>query len=165
MSRSISALTLWQPWASLVAIGAKPLEFRSWSGPRSLHGQRIAIHAGARKCHLPEVYALLVKLRGPNARETGLVADRAIALLEGVLTGDALLPRGAVVCLATLGMPICNAELAARLGVDLVHDSDRGQHTNWGWPLTDIVPLEPVVPARGGQGFWPWRGMPAELAA
>lgn len=43
------ALTVWQPWASLIAVGAKPYEFRSWPAPAWIVGQRIAIHAGVRK--------------------------------------------------------------------------------------------------------------------
>ena len=41
------ALTVKQPWASLIAAGAKKIENRSWRPPASLVGQRIAIHAGA----------------------------------------------------------------------------------------------------------------------
>ena len=44
----MKALTIWQPWASLIAMGAKPYEFRGWKPPKSLIGQRLAIHAGAR---------------------------------------------------------------------------------------------------------------------
>ena len=40
------ALTIRQPWASLIASGAKRLENRSWSPPADMIGQRIAIHAG-----------------------------------------------------------------------------------------------------------------------
>jgi ASCH domain len=38
-------LTLWQPWASLIAAGIKRVENRSWSRD-NIAGQRIAIHAG-----------------------------------------------------------------------------------------------------------------------
>lgn len=40
--REMKAITLWQPWASLVATGAKIIETRSW-GTR--HRGPIAIHA------------------------------------------------------------------------------------------------------------------------
>lgn len=37
------AITLWQPWASLVAVGAKKYETRSWPAPKSLkHGDLLA---------------------------------------------------------------------------------------------------------------------------
>lgn len=38
------AITLWQPWASLIAIGAKTIETRSWS---TAYRGPLAIHAGA----------------------------------------------------------------------------------------------------------------------
>ena len=41
----MKAISLWQPWASLIAIGAKSIETRSWPAPRALIGDRIAIHA------------------------------------------------------------------------------------------------------------------------
>ena len=42
------ALTLWQPYATLIACGAKTIETRSWAAPESLIGQRLAIHAAVR---------------------------------------------------------------------------------------------------------------------
>lgn len=43
----IPAITLHQPWASLVALGVKQIETRSWPAPKSLIGQRLLIHASA----------------------------------------------------------------------------------------------------------------------
>lgn len=91
------ALTVWQPWASLIAAGA------------------------------------------------------------AVVLGEAVLPLSSVLCLATLGEPIRDDALTAALGVGHLADSDRQGHTNWGWPLTEIVRLEPFVPARGRQGIWTWQ--------
>lgn len=42
----IAALTLWQPWATLVAKGRKNIENRSWAPGSWVMGRRIAIHAG-----------------------------------------------------------------------------------------------------------------------
>lgn len=46
-------LPIWQPWASLVAVGAKRVETRHWAAPPNLIGQRIAIYATKRKSELP----------------------------------------------------------------------------------------------------------------
>ncbi len=54
----MKALTLWQPWASLIAIGAKSIETRSWATP---YRGRLAIHAAARK---PEVWMMEDGLAG-----------------------------------------------------------------------------------------------------
>lgn len=45
------ALSLNQPWASLVMSGEKTMETRSWPPPPEAIGTRIAIHAG--KAHKP----------------------------------------------------------------------------------------------------------------
>ena len=42
------AITLHQPWASLIALGVKTVETRSWPASARLVGQTIAIHAGKR---------------------------------------------------------------------------------------------------------------------
>lgn len=167
------AITLWQPWATLVAAGCKPFEFRSWPAPRRLWYRRVAIHAAARKPVVVEMRALLVKLHGAHAAETGLHRDRAIPLLEAWVRDPSALPRSAVLALVTLGEPLRNEALATRLLVDAcdgfgsgsILDSDRNQHSNWGWPMLDVVPLTPYVPARGQQGWWTWRGPAEALAA
>ena len=43
------AITLHQPWASLIALGHKTTETRSWPAPKTLVGSRIAIHAAKRR--------------------------------------------------------------------------------------------------------------------
>jgi hypothetical protein len=53
------------------------------------------------------------------------------------------LPLSSVLCTAQLGQPIRASAYAARHG----RDSDRIDHTKWGWPLTAIERLEPFVPA------------------
>ncbi len=158
---TVPAITLWQPWATLVSAGAKPFEFRGWPAPRRLWGKRVAVmspsHAGARPMRRGELQDLLLRLQGDDAPETGLVAERAIEVLERALSAPGTLPRASVLCLATLGEPIRDEALAARLGLPSVNDSDRTQHSSWGWPLTGIERLEPFVPARGAQGWWAWR--------
>ena len=153
---AMPAITLWQPWASLVAAGAKPFEFRSWPAPKRLIDKRVAIHASARPVKTAELQELMLKLEGPNRRETGLRPGPALDLLERAWNAKRWLPLSSVVCTVTLGQPIRNKELAARLGVAWTNDSDRDEHSNWGWPLTDVKRLEPMVPARGAQGWWLW---------
>lgn len=70
-------LTLWQPWASLIALGAKTIETRGWS---TSHRGRIAIHAAGRRpplMHLPKLWSR-GKTREEQERwnhETWLVID------------------------------------------------------------------------------------------
>lgn len=47
-TKSMSCISLWQPWASLVAGGFKEYETRSWKPPASVIGKLLAIHASKR---------------------------------------------------------------------------------------------------------------------
>ncbi|MCY4560236.1 MAG: ASCH domain-containing protein [Chloroflexi bacterium] len=49
------AITLHQPWASLIALGLKTVETRSWPAPARLVGQTVAVHAGKRVVRGPSV--------------------------------------------------------------------------------------------------------------
>lgn len=147
----MKALSLWQPWASFIAIGMKSFETRSWSPPPLLIGQRIAIHA-AKKAIPPDDVEWARRLGAPD------------------------LPRGAIVCTAVLagayqcGPPRSLADIAhSRLRVirQVVGSADVpivpdefGDFADgrWAWLLTDIERFEPPVPARGAQGFWDWHG-------
>ncbi|MGD0564505.1 MAG: hypothetical protein ABSA66_15620 [Roseiarcus sp.] len=150
----MKALTIWQPWASLIIAHAKRYEFRGWAAPKSVRGERIAIHAGARKVKRDDIAALLLDLRDAPWR-TGL--DKAIAepLLQKALLEPDIFPLASVIGTATLGWPVRAVHLAAEFGAP-PNDSDRIEHGLWAWPLSSPLPLEPIKPARGAQGFWEW---------
>lgn len=155
---TLSCITIWQPWASLIAYRAKRFEFRSWPAPAGMRGQRIGIHAGKRQTSRDEMRELLERLRGPDARATGIDPAVAIPLLLGWINQPGVLPRASLLCTATLGTPVRNQDLAALLGVDHVNDSDRDAHSNWGWPLSDVQLVEPFLPLQGRQGFFTYGG-------
>ena len=150
----MKAITVWQPWASLIAIGAKPYEFRKWAAPKACVGQRIAIHAGARAVKPTEVRALIIGLRSKSAERHGLKVEPALDLLERLLLSRQVLPLSHVVCTVRLGQPRRADLLASELGIDLANDSDRSAAFNFAWPMLAVEPLMPPVPARGAQGFW-----------
>ena len=156
MPEMIRALTIWQPWASLIAAGAKPYEWRGWEAPRRLVGQRIAIHAGARKAQRHEIASLMLDIERTGAAGTSLVISVARPLLERWHSSPGLLPLSSVVCTAVLGTPITARAYAEQRGQAAL-DSDRIDHTKWGWPLSGVEVLEPFVPAKGAQGFWLWQ--------
>ena len=143
----VSALTVWQPWASLIMIGAKPYEYRRWPAPRSKHGHRIVIHAGARRVNLKEVRYLIWQI-GRDKEAAGGIGEAALPLLERLLREEVTLPLGVGLGTAVLGEPVKASALYP--------DSERVDHHMWGWPLSNPRTFEPVIPCRGFQGFWPW---------
>jgi len=158
----MKAFTVWQPWASLIMIGAKPNEFRGKpftkysNAPRV--GERIVIHAGVRPVKPAEIEDLLARIASGD-QHTGLDAEKARTLLLRVREAHKyrLLPLGAALGTAVVGEPI----LACDLFKMKVEDSDRGTF-NWAWPLSDIQPFEAPIPMRGFQGFWNY---PERIAA
>jgi hypothetical protein len=132
MPDPIPALTLWQPWASLIAIGVKPFETRSW--PTS-HRGRLAIHAGTDRRGL-------ALCRG----EPGIEA----ALAAAGLTLDAL-PLGRILAVADL-VQCWRAE--AILADDLADPFGDYSPGRWAWHLHRIRPLHEPIPCTGRQRLW-----------
>jgi hypothetical protein len=156
----MKALTIWQPWATLVMIGAKPYEFRRWDyreRARHLEGQRIVIHAGARPVKLTEVQDIMDRMED---RLSSLRAELAMPLLRRLEAAHKC--RGVVELAAGLGTAILGRPKRVDALFNSPADSDRIDHHMWAWPLTDIRPFVCRIPMRGLQGFWEW---PIEEAA
>lgn len=148
------AITIWQPWASLIMVGLKAYEFRRWPAPERLYGQRIAIHAGARKPTKMDQMELLYAIQGgaligPLGRE---LTDSELKEVEAMIHQVLALPRSAVLGTVILGRP----QKATKLFAD-DKDADRIDPRMWGWPLSDPRPLPYACPAKGAQGWWTWR--------
>lgn len=154
------ALTIWQPWASLIMMGAKPYEFRRWNFADKPHlakliGQRIVIHAGARRPRTEELCDIIERIDADESALDPKIARPAVHdLLAAVTQKSASLPAplAAAIGTVTLGEP----QRAADLFVDKVADSDRLDQHMYAWPMIDPQPFAAPVPASGAQGFWNW---------
>ena len=127
----MKALSLMQPWATLVAIGAKKFETRSWA--TSYRGP-LAIHA----CKgFPQWVQALVDKEPFNTALNGVV-----------------LPRGAVIATCRLVRCVSTFSLIGKL-------SEQEQAFGFfmlgkfAWELAGVVQIEPV-PATGSLGLWTW---------
>lgn len=154
----MKALTIWQPWASLIIILAKPYEFRRWNFADKPHlakliGQRIVIHAGARKPKISELEDILARIEDgesallPNAKS---FIEHQLRELRAKKTIAA--PLAAALGTAVIGEPVNVVKLFA----DQVADSDRLDQHMYAWPLTDVRQFPEPIPAAGAQGFWNW---------
>lgn len=149
----MKALTIWQPWASLIMLGFKPCEFRGWPAPRYVINQRVVNHAGTRPIKLREVQDLINTLASGDF--CGGMSLDAIPFLEDVLMGRRKLPLGAGLGTFRIGEAKQSCDLWPEQFEGL-SDSDRREHSNWAWPVSEIEHLETVVPIKGHQGFWNW---------
>lgn len=166
----MKALTIQQPWASLMASGDKLYETRSW--PTKYRGP-IAIHAG--KQIDPDVFQfLLCELATMDQ------------LIECGMTPETLkeLPRGAIIATADLvnvwrivRRPGINVNKAKHipLGAESLstdkHAPDFADYFvptekeialghwipgNYAWELQNVKILPEPIPAKGKQGLWNW---------
>jgi len=133
----MKALTLWQPWATMIALGHKTIETRSHDRFAWLKGHQLAIHAGKR--YHAEAFEYLMDL-GFNALQSLLIEPEC--------------PRGAVVAVARVAdarwLSVDDQEAAC---------SDCDQFT-FGLVLADVRIMGFPVPARGSQGVWEWTPPP-----
>lgn len=153
----MKALTIWQPWATLIMIGAKPYEFRRWdyrTRERGLEHQRIVIHAGARPIKPADVKDIVARLED---RISSLNARLALPLLQRLLCTYKC--RGVIELGAGLGTAVLGTPRKVDALFSSPADSDRIDHHMWAWPLTEIIPFAEPMPCAGHQGFWNWPTM------
>ncbi len=132
-------ITLHQPWASLLAVGPKKYETRSW---KTKHRGWIAIHAALNfNRFITDAHYRFEK----ELKEMGI---------EPIMST----PRGAVVAIAKLERIIHCGSNREILIPDYHEVLDYGDYSpgRWVWVFSEIVPVEPAIPAIGRQGLWNW---------
>ena len=138
----MKALSLWQPWASLIVSGKKKIETRGWPAPSSIIGQRIAI----------------ASTKSVRREQREAMNDPTFARHFAASAIDPFdhLPMGRV--LGTVIVMSCRA-----IDQDLIGQlSEQELAFGWygpgryAWFLEEPEQFEIPVPARGGQGLWNW---------
>ncbi len=128
----MKAISLWQPWASLVAAGVKRHETRHWNtdyrGPIAICAAKTVDLAGA-------PYDLCRDVLGVHWAKT--------------------VPTGAVVAIATLTRCCQTSHMTEAL---TRADSAAGNFTpgRYAWRLDDVRPLMKPLPVVGRQGLFNW---------
>ncbi len=151
----MKAISLWQPWASLVAHQLKRVETRSW-GTR--YRGPLAIHAAERPMDL-EAIGLLESL--PEYRRVMMFSGRQVDI------SPACLPLG--VMLAVVELKDCRPMGKTMPEVlRFINQHKLDEESDWelrfghydvgrfAWFLGKPKRLEPAVPAIGRQGLWEW---------
>ena len=128
----MKALSLLQPWASLIATGAKKIETRSWStkyrGPLAIHASR------------------------SNKNNLLRYLEPFLTWLKGI----GLLPLGAIV--ATCDLVDCIKMTPELIESIKSPELDFGVYAvgRYAWILENIKPLEKPIPASGALSLWNW---------
>jgi ASCH domain len=131
----VKAISLWQPWASLIILGYKHFETRSW--PTSYRGKLLICSAKKDSEDLHSTYLYLAEQCGIDTTKYPWKA----------------LPKGYAVAICDLVdcVKMTPAFIASQSETQLrCGDWKPGR---FAWKLENIQPIEPI-PIRGKQGLW-----------
>ena len=151
------AISLWEPWATLMRLGVKTIETRNWHPPGCLIGKPLLICAARRWTHeqeaflwRPEVQQALLTLR--PRREYALTRSD--------------LPLGMAVCIVTLVRATVTSLLRDRISPVERLFGDYSDYTKgnrrYGWETDRLINGFEPFPVKGAQGVFRVE-LPAEL--
>lgn len=159
----MKVLTLTQPWATLVAIGAKRIETRSW---RTDYRGPLAIHAAKGFPDDAQRYCTQEPFR------TTLMEQTAIRIIWNKRTKESDFPRGVILAVCELkDCRIIGQELngdATIAADDMISwtpifgvERAFGNYApgRYAWLLANIRALPQPVPAKGALGLWDYEGV------
>jgi len=150
----MKAITIWQPWASLLACGAKQYETRSWE---TNYRGTIAIHAAF----------------DPHLKIWEELDDVTAGTMQGILDfiDPDELPLGSIIATAELVecwkildsgkdeaiLQIINAERQAQRKIydNEIHFGD-WTPGRYAWEFRNMTMLPEPIPAKGKQRIWNW---------
>ena len=167
----MKAITLWQPWASLLACGAKKFETRSW---KTDYRGPIAIHAA-----MKDPKAIFAKLPVNVQCKISPFLLEHYLLWENVPCGVIIATAELVNCWHIVHHPGINIDIAKQIpiGAESItndkHHPDFGKYIvpteqemlfgdwtpgRYGWEFKNMIMLPEPIPAKGKQGLWNWGG-------
>ena len=142
----LTAISLHQPWASLIAEKIKTKETRNWAPPKALEQKRIAIHAAKTIA---------------NPRTLNRQTRQAIETIYGP-DWPSKIPRGALLATARLDYALQVKHVQDRQATPM-HPHQQPVQTDpygdfsanrWIWILSDIQKLPTPIPETGHQRLW-----------
>lgn len=142
----MKAITIHQPWATLIALSEKRFETRGWA---TKYRGDLAIHAGKHidraACEIPGIASALRR--------------------HGYHTPDDL-PTGSIV--AVTNLKDCHESIFDygtrailnnnRVVTGLEYFAGNYEKGRYAWQLDDLIQLDEPIPAKGQQGLWNWGG-------
>ena len=122
------AISVKQPWASLIVHGIKDIENRTWMCPQKYIGKRVLIHASKER----------------DKREKPLLTDK-----QYELAGDA--SRYGTHIFGDRGANIGSVKIVSCVQN---HPSVWAEKGVFNWVLSDPILFDTPIPAKGKLGFW-----------
>ena len=127
----MKAISIKQPWASLIAHGIKDIENRTWKCPQKYIGQRVLIHASGKPLPYDNFY------------DSILTNEQILSIPENKQWDDFKFCVGAIIASVVIADCVRN------------HPSVWAEKDCWNWVLKDAVLFDkPVLNVKGKLSFW-----------
>lgn len=150
----MKAITIKQPWASLIVHGIKDIDNRTWACPKKYIGQRVLIHASKEK----------------DKREKPLLTDEQYELAGGVsgyrthIFGNISAIIGSVEIVdCVINHPSIWAEQTEGFVTGIkpkLHEFITGEKVKYNWVLANSIIFEkPIENVKGKLSFWDYPGI------
>lgn len=156
----MKALTLTQPWATLVAIGAKRIETRSWQtayrGPLAIHAAK-GFPKWARDTCTDENFWEVLMAPHLDWERTWLNIPKSLLPLGCVIATCQLIACKFITSAMSPGTP---EEMALRSSITPPPEPERSfgdyETGRYAWILEDVQMLQKPIPAKGALSLWEW---------
>lgn len=133
----MKAISLWQPWASAMAVGTKKNETRGWVLPKWAIGPPVAIHAAKRWTREEKEYAEDFLADGYNIGFTDLKNP----------------PLGGIVAVVRFSQCMRTDDIGHHVLGRQEYEFGNYFHGRFAWVTNMAIPI-PFIPCKGQQGFW-----------
>lgn len=128
----MKAITIKQPWASLIVHGIKDIENRTWACPKKYIGQRVLIHSSA----------IPVQMINPNSVFTRQQWDSlSLGFQRDIICGEGYVNSAIIGSVEIVDCVINHSSIWADKGV-------------YNWVLANPVLFKKPIPAKGRLLFW-----------
>lgn len=149
----MKAISIKQPWASLIVHGIKDIENRTWACPKKYIGQRVLIHASGSHGK---------KFKVNLTNEQIKVAFATIA--EGCMLGN--LPFGSIIgSVQIVDCTFNHSSIWAEKSKGVSpggHVTDEKEPIIYNWVLANPILFKEPIPAKGKLSFWDYPNIDSE---
>ena len=138
----MKAITIKQPWASLIVHGFKNIENRTWACPEKYIGHRVLIHASGKP----------VEMRNPNSVFTKAQWDSLpVEFQRKIICAEDIVNSAIIGSVEIIGCSINHpSEWAEKT------DASKGYYESpiYNWILANPISFPEPIPAKGKLSFW-----------
>lgn len=149
----MKALTVKQPWASLIVEGIKDIENRTWKCPQKYIGKRVLVHASmGLPMYMSGYYNRYLTIEQNDVAKKKMGVDyfhlelQTSAIIGSVEIMDCVINHQSIWAEKTHGYrPGVNLKLMSKI---------YGTPTIYNWVLANPIKFEKPIPCKGKLSFW-----------